>query len=214
MDELIKQTGVFAVQSAVKLTEPGNGSNLSKLPVKHRFRPLVRIPEGHGYYYTRDGSTIFKVDKPINTRLKRNQGVKRVTKGIKNWSKKQRRFTYIPYIGTKRDTSDPRFKIPFAGAAKAGWLKALPKLGNAKSIDIGNNKRGGKRYSKVRKSRGFLEIHNMVSYVSKTSPNAARGAVRKASNRMRKIWIPKVERRVARDWRRARQSFIRGLRFV
>ena len=208
-DQLIKQTGIFAIQSAVKLTKPGVTSKVSKLPKKFKFRPLARIPDSFGYYYTDGTDRIFKTKRPLTRKEIRDGKLKRVTKGIKLWNKKRKGFTYVPYIGTKRDESDPRFKIPYAGAAKVGWLKSYQKL-SRKSVDVGKNK-GGKRYNRITVRPGLLEVVNLVSYASKTSPLAARDGLRKATSRLEKTWLPRVDKRIERDWRRESKSFVKGI---
>ena len=207
-NELIKQAAIFALQSATKSTAPGVSSKVSKMPKKFRFRPLVKIPPSFGHYYTKDGQTIFKTKEPINLRKAENKGIKAL-KGIKIWSKKKKGFDYIPYIATKRDESDSRFKIPGAGAAKTGWLKSYKRL-SGKPVDIGTNK-GGKQFSRIYKRDGLIEITNLVKYASKTSPNAAREGIKKASSRMEKVWLPKVDRRIERNWRKTTNSFVKAV---
>ena len=208
-DELIKQTGIFAIQSAVKLTKPGVTSKVSKLPKKFKFRPLAKIPDSFGFYYTDGTERIFKTKRKLTRKEIKDGTLKRVTKGIKIWNKKRKGFTYTPYIGTKRDESDPRFKIPYAGAAKVGWLKSYKQL-SRKPVDIGKN-RGGKRWNRITVRPGLLEVVNLVSYASKTSPHAAREGLRKATSRLEKTWLPRVDRRIERDWRKTQQSFVKGI---
>ena len=205
-EKLIKQAGIFAVQSAVKLTEPGRTAKVSKLPKKFKFRPLVRIPDNFGFYYTSGNGKIFKKKTALTRSELRKGGIKRVYKGIKMWSNRRKGFTYVPYLGTKRDESDKRFKIPYAGAAKVGWLKSYQQL-SKKSVDVGQNK-AGKRYSRVTRSPGLLEIVNLVSYASKTSPEAARIGVRKARKRMEKIWLPRASKRIERNWRKKPSTYV------
>jgi hypothetical protein len=209
-DGLIKQTAIFAIQSAVKLTEPGTTSKVSKLPKKFKFRPLVTIPENFGFFYTDDAGRIFKTREKLRRNQLKDGKLRRVTKGIKTWNKKRKSFLYIPYAGAKRDESDRRFKIPFAGAAKVGWLKSLKML-DRKPVDLGDNK-GNKRYNRVINRPGLLEIVNLVSYASKTSPGADRKALAKATSRLEKIWLPKVDRRISRDWKKAGSTFLRGIK--
>ena len=209
-ESLIKQTAIFAVQSAVKATGPGKSGKVSKLPKKFKFRPLVKIPETSGYFYTQDGENIFRTSQPINVKAKRNKdrGIKRITKGIKMWNKKTKGFTYLPYIGAKRDESDRRFKIPFAGSAKVGWLKSLNKL-DKKPVDIGENKRSSKRFGRVTRRPGLIEIVNLVSYAAKISPQSARIGLAKASRRLDKI-MQAAERNIERDWRKTKRTFLRS----
>jgi hypothetical protein len=208
VNELIKQTAIFSLQSATKATKPGSTSKVSKLPKKFRFRPLVKIPASFGFYYSRDGETVFKTKEKLNLRKAENAGIKAL-KGIKFWNKKTKSFGYMPYIGEKRDESDKRFKIPGAGAAKVGWLKALKKL-NKKAIDVGTN-RGGKPFNRVFIRQGLIDITNLVKYASKTSPNAARVGLAKGARRLEKSWLPKVERRIERDWRKQTNSFVKAI---
>lgn len=207
VSHIIRQTAIFAIQSATKATEPGKQSKVSKLPKKFKFRALVKIPDSAGYYYQTEDGKIFKAKGKIRTSGKT---IKRVTKGIKAWSKKQKKFIYIPYAGTKRDESDKRFKIPFYGAAKAGWLLSYKKL-SKKSIDIADNRQGRKKYNRVKVRSDLVEVTNLVSYASKTSPNAARIGLSKASNRLEKSWMPKVERKLERDWKKRPKTFLQSL---
>jgi len=214
-NEMIKQVGIFATRSAAILTKPGEKANPSKLAKKYKFRPLVKIPESFGYFYTADGENIFRVDKPISMRKKRNKerGLKRVTKGIKIWNKKQRRFTYLPYIGTKVDTTDRRFKIPYAGSGKAGWVKTLLQIDQKAKESIETDlKKGGKRYGKLTQRDGLMVITNLVSYVAKTSPRSAVQGLRNASNKFKGTYKKSIDRRIERNWRKTKRSFVKGIR--
>jgi len=210
VNELMKQTAVFSLDSAIKATKPGESGRNAKLKNKYKFRKLAKIPESFGYYYQTTDGKIFKTKKPINLRKKANKGkYKRVPKGIKIWNKKRKGFTYTPYIGTKADKSDKRFKIPYAGAAKDGWKRAFRKLGDSKAVKYSN--RGNKRYTSVTRRPGLLEIVNRVSYTSKTSPNTARIGLRKGTNKLTAVWMPRVDKRIERDWRRESKSFVKGI---
>jgi len=214
-NEMIKQVAIFSTRSAAIRTAPGEKSNPSKLAKKYKFRPLVKIPESFGYFYTADGENIFRVDKPISMRKKRNKerGIKRVTKGIKIWNKKQRRFTYLPYIGTKVDTTDRRFKIPYAGAGKAGWVKTLLQIDQKAKESIDTDlKKGLKRYGTLIQRDGIIVITNNVSYVSKTSPRSAVEGLRKGSNKFNGMYKKRIERRIDKNWRKAKSSFVKGIR--
>jgi len=208
---LLKQTAIFAIQSATIATPPGVMSKVSKLPKKFRFRPLVRIPDDFGFFYATESGTIFKTKSIISRSSARRRNLKRVFKGIKAFNRSQKSWSYIPYPGGKRDESYKRFKIPFAGAAKVGWLSALKRLDN-KPIDVGqDNYRSGKAYSRVTVRRDLVEIINVVSYVSKIAPQSAAIGLNKDAKRLEHSWIPKIEKRIERDWNKNVNSFVKTL---
>ena len=208
-DGLVLQTAVFALTSATKVTKPGDKSKISRMPKKFRFRPLVKMPDSAGFYYVTMDGTIFKNDSQISRKSMNRRKLKRVTKGIKVFNKKQRGFTYIPWIGTK-DESDKKFKIPFAGAAKAGFLNGLKRL-DKKPVDLAETGRSRKRYTRVTRRHGFVEIINLVAYAAKTSPGADRVGLHKATNRLEKTWIPRIERRIERDWQKNTNGFLKAV---
>jgi len=212
VDLLAKITAIYAIQSATKATEPGSKGTVKGMAKKYRFRPLVDIPKGEGVYYLTDDGSIFKSPKALSSGVVRKRSLKRIKKGIKAWSNKQKKFTYIPYPQGKKNESDPRFKIPFAGAAKAGWLSAYRRLDSKRQVDLGNdNKQSGKRYSRVVVSPGRIQIENLVRYAGKTSPAAARIGLSKAASKLENVWIPRAERRIERNWERGARSFVQAL---
>lgn len=208
---MIKKIAEWALVSAVKVTEPGNGGMTAKLAKKFRIRPLKPIPATFGYYYkNKDTGNIFKSETPI--RVKRNGNIKAIKKGVKYWNAKRKAFSYIPYDGNKANAAEKVFKIPYAGAGKAGWKSAYKNLVK-KRVNLGDeNRRQSKPFSRVIKRPGAIEITNLVSYVAKISPQAARVGLRKASNRFEGQYKKQIERRIERDWRKMGNSFVKGLR--
>ena len=204
--KLIMQTMVFALQSAAKATDPGRGTNLSRLPKKFRVRPLVKIPENEGFYYKDKSGQIFKTDQKIPPAKARRRGLT-VMKGIKTWDKERNQWTYVPYAGTKRDESDKRFKIVFAGAAKGGWLKAYKDLGK-KNVNLGETRKSKKKYTRVIKRTDLIEVTNLVLYISKISPQSANIGLTKAGNRLEKVWMPKIEKQLEKNWEKRPNTYL------
>jgi len=197
---------VFALQSAAKATKPHGTSKLSKMSKKYRFRPLVPIPIAVGYFYA-DGERIFRRDKIIPKKKAEAIGLVRIKKGYKAWDKKRHGFVYIPVLYTKRDETDKIAKIPGAGAAKAAWLQAYQKL-TGKTTDTEGIK---SVLHQTRMSNDFMSVLNKVGYASNTSPQAARIGLSKAANKLEKLWLPRIERRIERDWEKRATSFVQAL---
>jgi len=193
--DLLRQTAYFMLVSAAKATKPGTTSKLSSLPKKARFRPLVSIPSSKGFFNknSRTGF-IFKTDRPIKKAS--SQGLERISKGIKFFNKKTNSFDYIPYSGATKET-DKKFKIPYAGAAKGGYLGALHSIGNTKGTDT-KGLPPGKKYSTVwqgHKSADefFIAIINEVEYAAKIAPQSADIGLKHGLNRSLKLMDKKLD---------------------
>jgi len=209
---IIKQAAVFTIESTAKATGPGD-KRPSKMPKKFRFRKFEKIPESFGYFYKREDGNIFRTNTRIMPARARREGLKRITKGIKAWSKKNKAFTYIPFDGTKGQAESSRKgKIPYAGAAKSGWLNSLKNLDSKKKVDPKDIQRSNKKYSRVRTTSTSIEITNLVSYAGKLWPQAPKVGLAKATNRLEKTYLPRIGRRIERDWERGVSSFIKGVK--
>lgn len=191
---LIRQSIIFALQSATKATKPGTRSKLSTLEKKYRFRPLV--PLSGNFYHDPATGNVFDAGRQLSRGEVAKRGLKKVTKGIKIWDRKANRFIVRPYAGTKVDTSDPLFKIPNAGAAKAGWLMAYRRL-SGKAADLGGIRAN---LAAVKISSVMAEVVNKVRYVSTISPDSAAAGVAAARARMEKIYIPKIAAKLEKDF--------------
>lgn len=210
VEKLIDQTIIHAAASAANATKPRKGrdqrGNLrsGKLRKKDKMRPLVKMPESMGHWYiSKDAkrNRPFKLPKQLSRKELTQKNLRRVTKGIKVYNRKGGGWTYIPYDGKPND-NDKRFRIPYAGLAKEAWARGFKKLGGKGSIPtLRRNRKAGKVYSSKRKTL-YAELINKVSYVSKSSPAAARYGINRAKNKMRHIYAPKIEKKLQRDLRR------------
>jgi len=206
-NDLIKQTMIFAVQSAANATRPRKGANKSgnqrggKLRKGDLFRKLETMPASMGFWYVKKTGSRprpFKLDRNLKKGELRSRGLKRVTKGIKKINKSGTggKWTYIPYAGTKRNEQDKRFQIPFAGLGKEGWYRSLKKLGDKKNNPTLKRNRKATGIYKVKMSFMAMEVINRVSYVGKSSPAAARYGLNKARNKMVKLYQPRVDKKI------------------
>ena len=204
---VLKQAAIWSLQSAAKATEPGK-SAFKSIPAKYKFRPLVTTQEYEGgrfWYLRKKSGKLFSVHRPLK-RGKEMKGVKRA-KAIKVWSKKKNAFVMRPTHHTKRDKTDKAFRIPYAGAAKAGWQKALAAFGEVTKVD--ENRLSGYYYdrktgqSKKRKSKKpyykkagttyDFYIQNLVKYTAKTSPFSAKVAMLKTIRRLEGYWLKRLD---------------------
>ena len=205
------QAMIFAIKSAAKETKPGRGTNIARLPKKFRFRPAEKMPETGYFWYQwmpKGGGNprFFKSDRKMRNR---KGNLKRITRGIKYWNKKRNGWDYLPYVGTgKYNTSDKRFRIPYAGLAKLGWLAALRRLGqNFHAFAMGRANKVDEKYISTvveRKTAAgiYFEASNKVSYVAKTSPQSAAIGLRKARKRVEHIYLKKLKREMEREARK------------
>ena len=198
---LIQQASIKAIISASKATEPGDKTKVSELQQKYKFRPIETIKGvGYSWYKKEDEGAkpyFFKTKAKITVTGKkaknRKSKIKKITRGIKYWSKKSKRFDYLPYEGSgKFDKSDKRSKIHFAGAAKAGWLRNLPP--KKKKPDGLKAKRPiHKRIERFTDVDQFISMENLVDYVSKTSANSAKIGIDSATSQMIKDYERKLK---------------------
>lgn len=209
---VVKQTAVFAIESTAKATGPGE-KRPSKMPKKFRFRKFEKIPDSFGYFYKREDGNIFRTGSRIMPARAKREGLKRITKGIKAWDKKKKAFTYIPFDGTKGQAEATRKgKIPYAGAAKSGWLNSFKKLDSKKKVDSKDIPRSNKAYSRIKATAASIEITNLVSYAGKMWPQAPKIGLAKAANKLEKLYLPRIEKRIERDWERGASSFIKSVK--
>lgn len=182
ISDIVQQASIMAIQSATKATHPSRASSPKTLPKGKRFRPLVAMPPDSFWYVyeSKKGQKLFKAKQMITPR----RDLKRVTKAVEVWSKRQQKMIYRPWIGPK-DESKKIFRIPHAGAAKAGWIGAYRRLGKP-----GADTNGMDNLTTVQDFRTAfgrtINIINEVSYVSKTSPFSALEGLATASKRMLK----------------------------
>ena len=196
---IIMQTSVFAIQSATKATEPGKSSTVKGLANKYKFRPLEKMVRIDGYWYSRPANgarVLFKTKTKINVRKKSNKHLKAVTRGIKYLNKKQSRYTHMPWEG-KRDLSNKKFKIPHAGAAKAGWIGNLRNLGKtAESFD--SRRPVSNTIKKLNGNDPFIIMENLVEYITQQSPLSAKRGLKAAEQRMLKTYKRVLEKAVTK----------------
>ena len=217
---VLRQAAVWAIQSAAKATGPAKGSAF-KATIrrnKYRYKPLVATQdyEGGQYWYVRrDTGKMFSTSKPITGR-KKKKGL-RNAKAIKSWSKKKKKFVLHPTKHTKLDKSDKAFLIPHAGAAKAGWQKALAAFGDQKdarkqtfsvpsndlagyyfdrSTGTHKKRRSRKPYYKKAGSTYDFYVQNLVKYTEKTSPFSATTAMIKTIRRLEGYWLRRMDGRL------------------
>lgn len=195
---LIRQTFIFAVQSATKLTAPGDSSKVSTMAQKYRIRPKVRATQmlGRFFYSYAQGSKIFASDTPIRFRPQADRP-KAYSSALKFWDKKTNSWGFMPAFGP---SSSRKEKIPHFGAAKAGFLHMLGKLG--KPADAGSER--ASLATVVDQLHGdtpsILGI-NEVTYAGKTSPGAAALGLNRALNRVTHAALNQISRDTERVWR-------------
>lgn len=211
--DITRQAIVFAVQSAAKETGPGNASSPKKMAVQFRFRKIVPYKDSGMYspslqrnvkdfryaYRTSSGETkMFPTDVEISKKSQNKRGLRELKRNIEIYDRKLRTMRMIPYIGTatgKYDKTSRVGRIPHAGAAKAGWLKALGRLPGSKPEALENPQYVPTPNVSVEKSKDTyaITVENIVKYITKISPNAAAIAIKKTANRMEKIYERKIK---------------------
>jgi len=214
--KLLKQAMRYAVISAAKATPPGHkAGKVKSLPVKYRKRPIENIPKPKGawyYYVDKNGKTqVFKTPGVLTADAvkkirKKGKKIKRMKKGIKFWSKRKKSWDYYPLIDTRGKikqirATDRRVRIPYAGAAKAGWRKALRKLGNAQGgtgADLGMAERRGRDINQTTIKDFQNIVTNLVSYAPKTAPNSARIGLKLGGNRLRGEFVKSYQKKLAK----------------
>jgi hypothetical protein len=143
------------------------------------------------YLYRTDDRKLVRLSEKLSPRSAAKRGMSRVEHAFKGWNKKSGGWKLIPYFGKQSSGFDPKTrggKIPGYGAAKAGWIHALRKLG--KSGDAGERQGD---YSAVRRGIESLSVTNLVRYVGRTSPRAAETGVRSAERRMWKSYEKRID---------------------
>jgi len=189
---ILRQGMIFAVQSAAKETEPGKTQKPSKLQVKYKYRPIVKYKPDVPVYV--DDTT----GKYFESEFKQTaENIRKVTKAWKYWDKKRHQWAYMPYTSTatkKYDKEASFSKIPFAGAAKAGWLKALNSLPTGNGYHDAST---GTQQPRVKEKHSGQDheiiVENLIKYIAKTSPNAASMALSKATDRMIGSYKKKID---------------------
>jgi hypothetical protein len=200
--ETIKQTSIFFAESASKETAPGKKQKPREMAQKHKFRKVVTISarkqkqSGLNHYFNLSTKKHFVSKAYYTPSRAQKMGLVRATKFLDAINRKTGKRMLLAHNPTKGKPSKRDRRIPFAGAGKWGWLSSKMKL-NGKSGKTGNisSKVG---VVKVRKSgkNPFIKMINNVKYVSKTSPNSARIGLRKATNRLRRVYFPKLDKKI------------------
>lgn len=179
---ILRQAMIFAVQSAAKATGPGTRTP-AKLQDKYKYRPIERYRTDPPLYINKDTGYMFSSDKKP-----RRGNVRSVNRAFKYWNKSKGQFDFKPYTGTgtKKYDKESKFgRIPHAGAAKAGWLKALNRLpGGPGYGDTGT----GNAQPIVAENRSLTQhqimVRNIIRYAGAISPNAASQGISSATSRM------------------------------
>lgn len=182
---ILRQAMIFAVQSAAKATEPGRAGTPAKLPDKYKYRPITKYqPETPLYINDDTGFTFESAKRP------KGRNVRKITRAWEFWNKAKGKMDAKPYKGTgkaKYDKENRFSKIPHAGAAKAGWLKALNRLPKAPGYSDAGASTGKAQPIVQEIHSGEMHqilVDNIVRYIGKTSPNAANAGMANATNRM------------------------------
>lgn len=210
MGSLVKQSAITALQSAAVATQPGTSASTKNLAQKFKYRPIVGMKSMHSigqyFYKSIDTGKTFTSDNFISEPTLIKKHLRIVKYAFKAWSKKAKKWTFIPYFGTKSSGYDPEAKggkIPSYGAAKVGWLKALRFFGKPENTD--NNVKG--RVSSVNMNltgkNPFASIKNLVDYVSKIAPESARIGIQKATNRLEHVLLPKLSKEIQDKWNKS-----------
>ena len=182
--DILRQAMIFAIQSAAKATAPGNTSLPSKLADKFKYRPIEKY-KGTPLYVNEKTGYMFAA----NTEPK-SKKIRKINRAWKYWDKGNGAFATKPYTGTaeKKYDKEKKFgRIPYAGAAKAGWLKALNQLPQAPGYSDAGAETGTAMPIVIESrsdSQHGISVENVIRYIGKTSPNAASIGLRSATNRM------------------------------
>lgn len=199
MFNLVRQTMIFAAQSASKLTKPGLSGTADGMAKKYKQRPLLKSIEarpkkgklGQYFYEFYNGKTFRTAVEIPSWQFGWQKINRKIDRVIQYWNKKENSWDYSAYTGSPENE---KFKeIPHYGAAKVGWYGSLFKLGSNAS-GMGKNK---SNLSQMQIMRGSLEagitVTNMVDYAYKTSPGSADQALQKAESRMVKTYEKKLQ---------------------
>jgi hypothetical protein len=136
---------------------------------------------------------MFDAGKKIRNYSKK--GLRRA-RGIKYWNKKKSAWDYLATRATRKyDESDPKFRIPNAASAKAGWLGVLKKMG--KYVDAPQRQlKYSDYFFRATADTAGAELTNQIKYTSKRYPAAVPRALRKTDNRIRAIYKKAIERKI------------------
>ena len=175
VQKIIKNVACNFSQAASKASGPAVGVSRDRMTNAFKKRPIVDMPENHGYWYIAKtktaGDEIFHSTIKLAPKVRRETEITQVKKGVKWWNKKISGWDYFPFV--KGVTSEKKLKIPHWGFAKWGWTGAAAKLGKGESNKYGS--------AKVEPTVGgcVVTVHNMIKYASKMLPS---GALQKAVN--------------------------------
>jgi hypothetical protein len=200
----VRQAMILALRSASRATRPGTSMKPSQLPDQYRYRNMGPWPDsiGYWYYHTVKRLSANVLDWHVQT-IKLTQHAKsrpdfvQAGRAIWKWNtRKNNERVPIPYWGAKFDKTDRRFRIPHAGAAKAGWILAIGKLGALDGTDATyNGQRDTNRVQVVqRPDAARIRVDNLVKYVAKTSPQSATVGIRSAEAQMRHILQKEIDK--------------------
>jgi hypothetical protein len=197
--------------SARKRTGPDNRSKIKSMKKKNRIRPVVTLSlnkqMNFGQFWYKDNVTgkIFMRPKPIskksrfkNTIDDEKSRLTPVTRAVKKWSKKKRRWVFT---GTDKRKGLNGGDIPHAGAAKAGWIQGQRNLGYKANTSIGKL---SKRVARTRFLKGVNPVinhTNNIEYVSKISPGVVAASLNAAANWFRVKETGKFNRLTKKEFR-------------
>ena len=210
---LVRMGMIWSLQSAAKATEPGSGVNVSRLKMASRFRPTVKMP-GTGFLYLskRKGGSFFSGGKqnffrsPKRLLKAEKEGrLLRIRFAVKFWHKKKAKWGYFPVVtsATRKPgflKNNPEARIRNAGAGKYGWLGSLGKLDN-KAYSKGHIRypsRLHRLFTGKSEKSAKMKATNFVSYIGKTSPNAASTGIRNGRKRMKGYWDKVISKKITR----------------
>lgn len=178
---ILRQGMIFAVTTASIETAPSKKKLPSQLIDKYRYRPIVKpkIP----MWKNKETKEIQEGEKPAQGKWRK------VTRAIQYWSKKNKTWAYLNYTGFasgKYDKKRGPGRIPYAGAAKACWLKAFNRLPRAKEqySDPATGKAQPRVWENTNNGEHEINVENTIRYINTTSPNAASRGITSATNRM------------------------------
>ena len=192
--DIIRQAMIFAVFSAAKATIPSRASTPDKLPDKYLYRPIVKYQSETPLYINDDtGFTFESAKRP------KGRNIRKITRAWEFWNKLKNKIDYKPYKGTSKAKYEKKSsfgQIPYAGMGKHGWLQAINRLPASKEgystphrwRKINANGKGRSVnpiiVETVTGVMHDLMVKNVVTYVGKTSPNAANEGMKSARMRM------------------------------
>lgn len=200
MATMIKGMTIQAARSAVSWSRPMPGKSYKQVlgSKKYGKRPTVKIQgraklkngKPTGYTYVKASHQMFTTKKPISKKERDRRNITEVTSAVQYWNKKGNQWAYAP-INPLTKKPQKRvlrsgFKIPGAGAVKAGWMHAGKTAGvmNAATPFLRSKLGGGS----LSKTTGILT--NEVKYGQKIAGVVPRLAERKAWKWLRhNLWL-------------------------